>query len=495
LTVESVNRLGELLRTAGYADERHALLRSMPGGPPPANVLANLNRQKDARLATLLVLFESDRTLAREPVEQAIHPLTIDDLVEAGLLEANASGMRARVKLSVIDGLIVAGDPVREERHETDYVLDLTPASVQVARLTVRRKVGAALDLGIGSGIQALLAARHAEHVVGVDINPRALYFAALSQDLNHVENVTWLRGDWFEPVLGQRFDLVVSPENTILYRDSALGGEELSGQLVREIPAHLTEGGFATVFCNWTHVGDRWDEAPREWVAGMGCDTLLLSLGSQDPLRYAMNTLVGPLGADRAVFTETVKRWCRHNSRLGVEQIASGMVVLRRRSTGSNWTRAFQIADAPSGVGGDQLERMFAGGDFLASHVGSEQFRELLSSRWRLVDGHRLDQTLVYEGDCYASAQALLRQEPGIGLLTLVDARVVPVLLGCDGHRSLGRVLGETPIPEGLDQTAFHTLCLSTFQELIAGGFVFREISPAEPARVIPSEASNSTN
>jgi SAM-dependent methyltransferase len=502
LIVEHVKQLGELLRNAGFTGERHASLRSMPGGLPPANVLANLDRPDDARLATLLMLFDSDRTVARVTVEDAVDPLTINDLVEAGLLETRASAVRARVKLSVVDGLIVAGDPISQDGREAHYVLDLTPASVHVAGLTIRREGGAALDLGTGSGIQALFAARHADHVIGVDINPRALYFAALSQHLNHLENVTWLRGDWFEPVRGRRFDLVVacppvvvSPDHTMLYRDSPVGGEELSGQLLREISAHLTDGGFATVFCNWTHGRDSWEERPREWIAGLDCDALLLNLGSQDPLGYAMNTLVGLLGADRAALADTVKRWSRYYTRLDVEQIASGVVILRRRSTGSNWVQGFHIAGAPRGVGGDQLEWMFAGGDFLASHAGGRQLRELLSSRWCLVDGHRLDQTLVYESGGYASVQALLRQEPGIGLFAHVDARALPVLLGCDGQRGLAQILGETPIPEGLDQAEFHTLCLSTVKELIARGFLFRQTSPAEGARLPRVTASSARN
>ena len=106
-----------------------------------------------------------------------------------------------------------------------------------------------------------MLAARHAERVVGVDVNPHALSCAGLSQRLSGVDNVTWVQGDWFEPVRGQRFDLVVAnpsviitPDNAVLWRDSADGGEALSRRLVRESAEHLNEGGFATVLCHWPH-------------------------------------------------------------------------------------------------------------------------------------------------------------------------------------------------------------------------------------------------
>ena len=63
----------------------------------------------------------------------------------------------------------------------------------------------AALDLGTGSGVQAFLAARHSGHVVGLDLNPRALRLARLNAALNGVENVDWRQGDLFEPVRDER--------------------------------------------------------------------------------------------------------------------------------------------------------------------------------------------------------------------------------------------------------------------------------------------------
>jgi methylase of polypeptide subunit release factors len=479
VAVGVVERLGELLREAGFAGERHSTLARMPGGVPPAEVLATLGRPVDARLATLLKLFHNDETVTRAAAERAIHPLTIEDLAGAGLLETDAAGARARAKLFVIDDLIVAGDPIRGDWDTASYVVNLSAASIRVAGLTVRREVEAALDLGTGSGVQALLAARHADRVVGVDVNPHALSFAGTSQRLNHVENVTWLQGDWLEPVRGQRFDLVVanppvviSPDNTLLYRDSTTGGEELSRRLVRECAGHLAEGGFATVFCNWTHPQGAWEEVPREWVADLGCDALLLSFWSQEPLAYAMNNAIDRPGLQTAVLTEMIKRWTEHYGREGIEQIAAGVIVLRR-SKGPNWTQAFRIDGGPGSAGGDQLERMFSGGDFLTSHSGVGQLRELLSTAWRLVDGHRLDQALIYENGTYASRHAVLIQDPGIGLFARVDPRVVPVAVGCDGRRPLAEVLADTPVPEGLDQAGFHSLCLAAIRDLIARGFL----------------------
>jgi methylase of polypeptide subunit release factors len=68
-----------------------------------------------------------------------------------------------------------------------------------------------ALDIGTGSGIGAIFAARLGYQVVAVDLNPEAVRCARINVMLNHLdERVEIFLGDLFAPVAGQRFDLVV---------------------------------------------------------------------------------------------------------------------------------------------------------------------------------------------------------------------------------------------------------------------------------------------
>jgi methylase of polypeptide subunit release factors len=70
---------------------------------------------------------------------------------------------------------------------------------------------GRALDLGTGSGLGAIFAARLGYQVVGVDINPEAVRCARLNVLLNDLEARVEVRaGDLFAPVAGERFDLVL---------------------------------------------------------------------------------------------------------------------------------------------------------------------------------------------------------------------------------------------------------------------------------------------
>src|SRR5205814_2148722 len=108
------------------------------------------------------------------------------------------------------------------------------------AALTPRRRVARALDVGTGNGAQALLAARHSAQVVATDVNPRALKYTQLNAALNGVANLETRAGSLFEPVAGERFDLVtcnapyvISPETRWQYRDGGLPGDELSERVV----------------------------------------------------------------------------------------------------------------------------------------------------------------------------------------------------------------------------------------------------------------------
>lgn len=69
----------------------------------------------------------------------------------------------------------------------------------------------AVLDLCTGSGYLALTAALHgASDVVAVDVSPRAVLAVRVNARLNGVR-VRALRGDLFEPLNRERFDVIVS--------------------------------------------------------------------------------------------------------------------------------------------------------------------------------------------------------------------------------------------------------------------------------------------
>jgi len=67
------------------------------------------------------------------------------------------------------------------------------------------------LDMGTGSGICAIFAARRGYRVTAVDVNPEAVRYARINAMLNRLEDrIEVAQGDLFQPVDGQRFDLIL---------------------------------------------------------------------------------------------------------------------------------------------------------------------------------------------------------------------------------------------------------------------------------------------
>jgi HemK-related putative methylase len=85
---------------------------------------------------------------------------------------------------------------------------DLLAEALDRATLPAGARV---LDLGTGSGVLAVCAARYAAEVAAVDINPAAVRCARINALLNGVEDrLTVYEGDLFAPVAGRTFDLVL---------------------------------------------------------------------------------------------------------------------------------------------------------------------------------------------------------------------------------------------------------------------------------------------
>lgn len=108
------------------------------------------------------------------------------------------------------------------------------------------------LDMGTGSGVCAVFAARHARRVVAVDINASAVRCARINALLNRAEGVVDARhGDLFDPVAGERFDLILfnPPFKTgeaRSDRDRAWRANGLGERFAEGLDRHLKPGGMA---------------------------------------------------------------------------------------------------------------------------------------------------------------------------------------------------------------------------------------------------------
>jgi methylase of polypeptide subunit release factors len=112
----------------------------------------------------------------------------------------------------------------------------------------------AVLDMGTGTGIGALAAARWAQQVVGVDIEETAVRCARINVLLNRLEDkIAICHGDLFAPVSGQQFDVILF--NPPFYRGTATSGfstawraEDTVDRFAAGLRQHLKVTGFALV-------------------------------------------------------------------------------------------------------------------------------------------------------------------------------------------------------------------------------------------------------
>ena len=108
------------------------------------------------------------------------------------------------------------------------------------------------LDMGTGSGVGAVFAARRASRVVAVDVNPAAVRCARINALLNHVDDrVEVVEGDLFEPVAGQRFDVILFnppyfPGKPRTDFERALWSDGLDERFATGLGDHLQPGGIA---------------------------------------------------------------------------------------------------------------------------------------------------------------------------------------------------------------------------------------------------------
>lgn len=108
------------------------------------------------------------------------------------------------------------------------------------------------LDMGTGSGICAVFAARRAERVVAVDVNLAAVRCARINALLNHLEQRIEVRhGDLFAPVAGERFDLILFNPPFVIGeprtdRERAWRSTDVAARFAEGLGRHLKPGGAA---------------------------------------------------------------------------------------------------------------------------------------------------------------------------------------------------------------------------------------------------------
>lgn len=362
-----------------YADALHR-------GEPAAVRYAAAGCSRLARLIRLFIL--RDATPATEVAELLGAPL-VSRLLDAGFFRADTTGwltvaLDVRPHVIVGENRWVFSDPdasMTEHVPGRDHVLGVGAASLSLLQATPLSPVESVLDLGTGSGIQALGQLGIARSITATDVHPRALDLAEATFAAAGAE-VELLSGPWFEPVAGRRFDRILAnppfvvgpPEVGHVYRDSGLDLDGASQLVVSQAADHLTEGGTAHLLAAWVHTADQsWQSRVASWLPDRGVAAWILERDVADPALYVGTWLrdesLDPRSREAARRTQA---WLEHFARSGVTAIGFGFVAIQ------------EIGDQPSDILAEELPQTYT--DPLGAEV-EEYFTRVSWLRQRSTD------------------------------------------------------------------------------------------------------------
>jgi methylase of polypeptide subunit release factors len=437
----------------------------------PARVALRGSREPVAVLARLFVLGEG---VAVRDLDAALPALGSSGAVRAGLVATAGTGRDDAVR-PLVDlrpyaaddrhwwlasdlSELVTGGPLRE-----DHVLGVGGASTTLARWTMRRPVGRALDVGTGCGVQALHVATHADDVVATDLSTRCLAFTRFNAGLNAAvpdgpfagRSLDLRAGSLLDPVAGDTFDLVVSNPPYVItprvagvptyeYRDGGWTGDELVRRLVGGLGGVLAPGGVGQLLGNWEHhAGEGWRDRVESWLPA-DVDAWVVQRELQDPAEYAETwARDGGHRPHEPAYDALVEAWLQDFAGRGVTAVGFGVLTLRRPdpyAEGRPPLRRLEELTGPVGQGGSV-------GPVVADVLDAEAWLAATS------DDDLLAERLVVAPDVteerYGTPGAadpqvvLLRQGGGLHRAVRADTALAGLVGACDGELAVGQVVG----------------------------------------------------
>lgn len=443
-----------------------------------------------AVMARLFLLGES---LADADIDAAFPRTGSAGLRARGILDADGRALVEVRPYSAVDATGVVhwwvvsdhGEMVRRGPLAPDHVLGVGGASLTLAGLVPTSPARRVLDLGTGSGVQALHARRSAERVVATDLSERALALAALTVELSGVDQIELRRGDMFAPVAGERFDRIVSNPPFVItprergvdileYRDGGRVGDGIIEELVRALPHHLEPGGTAHLLGNWEYrAGADGLDRVREWVEASGLDAWVIERERQDAAEYAETWLRdGGVRTATDAFEPLAAAWLDDFAARGVTHVGFGYLTLRRPvDESATRLRRFErvTTAAPGGASGlgDAIAAGFAAHDRVAA-LDDRAFAWLHAT----VAADVTEERHFWPGAEHPTVMRLV-QGTGLGRVIDLDTGLGAVVGACDGELPIGVIVDAVAELLDVDAAALAGDVVPRMRELAVVGMI----------------------
>ncbi len=466
---DAIARIRAWLIDSGYAESAtRALTRGTPADQAAARTASELPVVRLLLGGASLTVTEANKLFTAKGLK---------DWIDAGLLEKAKRRVQPLVRITPFRKLFVVSDRewAAEARARPDVVLCLTSGSSWMADFTIRCDSECTLDLGTGTGVQALLAAKHSKQVVATDINPRALEFARFNAALNGIDNIEFVEGDMFKAVEGRTFDLIlsnptfpVSPASSGLSGKKPIDGDESVKQFIEAAPSHLNEHGYAQIVCNWLQRnGESWTDRLSDSLKPAGYDAWVVRGQSSSPADYARRWFSG---YDDSDVEKLFGKWMTYCEKQNIASIDGGLITMRRSGRQPNWLRIDAQVPRVFPDAGTQIARFFWLQDFLATVPGHALLNEVLY----LSPSIELTQTSKPTITGWKLQSCELTMTRGIGYAANLDPAIARVVAACNGRLQLGRILQAVAMADGENFDAIVAGYLGAIRQLVTLGFLW---------------------
>ena len=457
---------------AGSATRAESATRASTKGTPDDQAAA-----KSAAELPAVRLLLGGSPLAVAEAKKLFTPEDLQTWIDAGLLAKAQKRVLPLVQITPYRKLFVVSDRewTAEALPRPDVVSGLMSSSRSMADFTIRCDSECTLDLGTGTGVQAMLAAKHSKQVVATDINPRALEFARFNAALNGVDNIEFIEGNMFEAVEGRTFDLILSnmalsasPASGCPYGDNPMDGDESLNRFIQTAPSYLNEGGYAQIVCNWVQLNDEsWTDRLSDRLKRAGFDASVVRGQSSSPANYARSCLNG---YDTSNVEQLFGDWMSDCEKQGIESIDSGLITMRRSGRQQNWLRIDARVPEIFPDAGAHVARCFWLQDFLGCVPGNE----LLNEVFYLSPSVELTQTSKPTINGWKLQSCQLTMTRGIAYTVKLDPAIARVVAACNGRLQLGQLLQAVAMADGEDLDVIVTRYLGAIRQLVMLGFLW---------------------
>ncbi len=356
------NALGQRFREIGFTSRAcapYAQLGALTPDPRrPALAKWHLRRVQTPAAFAMRMLSFCDPVTPGEAQQVLGGELTLERLLDAGLLVATEEGVIGAFVLKLLADLYVLSDDLSVGG---EAVMGAGPSTKTLAGMArPRGRAGRALDVGCGAGTVALALAQKCDRVVATDISERAVALARVNAALNGLGNIECRVGDLFAPVAGESFDIVAcqppfaprdddGPSATFLFGGPR--GDEISMRVVSALRGSLGPRGTAFLLAEWPVIDG--DPPVDERIAGaLGAPANLGMLHVRNPdtsvdehcARYA--SVEHPLGD--AGYERALMRQRDHFEKMHIRALQPTISVIRRDDDQPGWISVVEANGTP---------------------------------------------------------------------------------------------------------------------------------------------------